>query len=80
MNFALNSGMNLSMPVIIRTIFGLVPNRFDVTNDMEFDIAAKTDYKKVILNGFDFDNRLSPTLTGDEMIPSPSPEEVATYN
>jgi len=68
-NFNLNSWWTrLNMPYIIRTIFWLVDSIFSVNLDMNFEIGWKSLSMNRVFSNFDFDTRLSETLTWDEII------------
>ena len=67
-NFILDTTHYLYKPYIIRTMFWLVENLFNVKLDIEFEIWWTIKKLNKILSSFDFDNRLSETLTWDEVI------------
>jgi len=67
-NFILDTTHYIYKPYIIRTMFWLVENLFNVKLDIEFEIWWIIKKLNKVLSSFDFDNRLSETLTGDEVI------------
>lgn len=67
-NFTLDTNMYLYLPYIVRTFFWLVDNPFDINLEIEFEIWWVLDRIDKRLYQFDFDNRLSTTLTGDDLI------------
>ena len=79
-NFLDNTKFKLHKPVILRTIFWLTDNLFKVNLKIEFEIWAKLDIIEKELSNFDFDNRLSETLTWDELLEEEAPEEQITYD
>ena len=82
-NFSLQWGQVMYMPYIIRTIFWIkdLDTPIDLVLDIEFEIWGKIETKTKLLWNYVFDNRLSETLTWDELIWSDTvPKEQVTYN
>lgn len=81
-NYALNGWVvRMNMPYFLRTVFWMTPNPFDVKMNMEVDIGGKTLHSEFHIKNLDLDNRLSVTLTGDELIWEVTlPMEATEYN
>ena len=81
-NFTLNGWVvRMNMPYFLRTVFWMTPNIFDIKMNMEIDIGWKTLYKEYLLRNLDIDNRLSPVLSGDEIVGyDVLPAEATDYN
>ncbi len=59
----------------------MVPVIFDIKMNTEIDIGGKTLYQEYLLRNLDIDNRLSPVLSGDEIIGyDVLPAEATDYN
>lgn len=67
-NFNIDTWMTFYMPYLIRTIFWLTDNLFNVNLYLNYEIWWKLYEETKVLDNFDFDNRLSTTLTWDEII------------
>lgn len=67
-NFSIDTEDRMYMPWLIKTMFGLIDSKFNVELNINYEVWAKIYYIKRILNNFMFDNRLSNSLTWDEMI------------
>jgi hypothetical protein len=82
-NFSLQWWMYMYMPYVIRTIFGIawMTTPLDLILDLQLEIWGRIiDYRSV-LNNYNFDNRLSETLTMDELIGDDTvPKEQVTYD
>lgn len=79
-NFLINTEFLMYKPYILRTIFGLVPNLFKVNLNIEFELWWKIDTINKTLENFNFDNRLSTTITWDELLEDTTNSESTEYN
>lgn len=79
-NFLINTEFMLYKPYILRTIFWLVDNLFKVNLNIEFELWGKIYIIDKALENFDFDNRLSETLTWDELLEDETNNESQVYN
>lgn len=67
-NMLVDTWFSIYKPYIIRTIFWLTNNLFDVNLNIELELWAKIIKINKRLRWFDFDNRLSQSLTWDELL------------
>lgn len=80
-NFMLDTWMLMYKPYILRTIFWLVPNEFNVNLDVKLELWWKIFNINKNLFWFKFDWRLSTSLTADELIWFDTlPSESTEYN
>lgn len=79
-NFMMDTRFSIYKPYILRTIFWLVDNPFNVKLKVEFELWAKLNIIEKELSNFNFDVRLSDELTWDELLEDSEPQEQSEYN
>ena len=79
-NFLIDTSLFIYKPYILRTIFWLIDNLFDVNLKVLFELWARLDKIEKRLNSFDFDNRLSDTITWDELLENTTNNEQVIYD
>ena len=80
-NFSIDTWPNIYKPYILRTIFWLVPNEFNINLDVKLELWWKIFNINKDLLWFEFDGRLNTTLTLDELIWFDElPSESTEYN
>lgn len=73
-------GQRIYMPYVARTAFGLTDVAINLNLSMEFELGGRKEKLVAPLSNYPFDDRLSPSPTGDELIGYEQPGEASEFD